>query len=61
MTEGISEAEFQKQFEKSLPEVYGTVLYKYEKMGFLEYENGFWRFTRTGIHVSNQILADFLE
>lgn len=61
MTEGICEEEFQKQFGRTLPEIYGTVLEKYKAMGFLEQENGSWRFTRAGIHVSNQILADFLE
>ncbi len=60
MTEGICEQEFQKQFGRLLPEIYGTILEKYENMGFLERKAGFWRFTRAGIHVSNQILADFL-
>lgn len=61
MTEGISEREFLRQFGRTLQDVYGSVLDKYEKMGLLESENGFWRFTREGIHVSNQVLADFLE
>ncbi len=34
MTEGICEQEFQKQFGRLLPEIYGTILEKYENMGF---------------------------
>ena len=61
MTEGVCESDFQKRFGKELMEVYGKVLKKYEKMGFLQSEKGKWCFSRPGIHVSNQILADFLE
>lgn len=61
MTEGICEKEFREQFGRPLTEIYGNILEKYKNMGFLEYRAGFWRFTRAGIHVSNQILADFLE
>jgi oxygen-independent coproporphyrinogen-3 oxidase len=61
MTEGIREEEFAVQFGLPLGQVYGNVLEKYEKTGFLEYQDGFWRFTRKGIHVSNPILAEFLE
>lgn len=60
MTEGVSEKEFQRQFQAPLSEIYGEVLDKYGKLGFLEHTDGFWRFTRAGIHVSNRILADFL-
>lgn len=61
MTEGISDEEFSEQFGCTLREIYGSVLTRYQKTGFLEYKDGFWRFTRKGIHVSNVILADFLE
>lgn len=60
MTEGVSEKCFQEQFQAPLCSVYGQVLDKYRKLGLLEYADGFWRFTRAGIHVSNRILADFL-
>lgn len=60
MMEGISGKDFTEQFGKDLLEVYGNVLKKYESMGFLENTEDNWRFTRKGIHVSNQILADFL-
>lgn len=61
MTEGIRESEFLEQFGSPLHEIYGTVLEKYRIMGFLEHTGDRWYFTRPGIHVSNQILADFLE
>lgn len=61
MTEGIREADFADQFGCSLEEIYGKVLEKYEKTGFLEHKYGFWRFTRKGIHVSNVILAEFIS
>ncbi len=61
MMEGISEADFQENFGVPLFKVYGKTLKKYKNMGLLENKNGFWRFTRRGIHVSNWILADFLQ
>jgi coproporphyrinogen III oxidase-like Fe-S oxidoreductase len=41
--------------------VYGDILLRYEKTGHLQHEGGRWRFTAAGIHVSNWILADFLD
>lgn len=61
MTKGIREKDFDICFGTPLGLIYGSVLEKYEKMGFLEHKDGYWRFTRKGIHVSNAILADFLE
>ena len=61
MTEGICEAEFEEMFGRKLPDRYKKILEKYEKSGFLESENGYTRFSRKGIHVSNQIIAEFLE
>lgn len=61
MTEGVSEEEFQLQFGVPMEQIYGEVLEKYENMGFLEKKGEFWRLTRKGIHVSNHILADFLQ
>ena len=61
MTEGISETDFQNQFGQTLDSVYGDVLKKYKEMGFLAHTGDRWYFTRRGIHVSNQILADFLQ
>lgn len=61
MTEGVEEREFLARFGISMEEIYGPVLNKYEHGGFLCHRDGFWKFTRKGIHVSNYILADFLE
>ncbi len=61
MTEGIREEEFKRQFGTDLKTVYGEVLEKYRGMGFLEKNGDFWRLSRKGIHVSNWILADFLQ
>lgn len=60
MTEGISYRRFEAEFGVSLDEVYGYVIEKYSRMGFLERQGDQLRFTRTGISVSNPILADFL-
>lgn len=61
MTKGVSGQKFEETFGKPFPEKYRMILEKYEKAGFLESENGWWCFSRKGIHVSNQILAEFLE
>lgn len=61
MTEGVREADFAEYFGQSLSKIYGKILHKYEQMGFLEQKDGWWRFTRRGIHVSNVILAEFIE
>lgn len=60
MTKGVSEAEFSKNFGKTMHSVYGPVLEKYSRMHLLQEENGRVFLTRTGISVSNVILADFL-
>ena len=61
MTEGVSEKKFRLRFGIPMAQIYGEVLEKYKNMGFLEKKEDFWRFTRKGIHVSNHILADFLQ
>lgn len=61
MTEGVSESKFEERFREKMTDVYGAVLRKYEKMGLLQKKGDFWSFTRKGIHVSNGVLADFLQ
>lgn len=61
MTAGIAEKDFHFLFGEDLENVYGDVLHRYEKTGHLIHENGMWKFSRKGIHVSNWILADFLQ
>lgn len=61
MTKGISEKEFERVFGRQLPDRYKHILEKYERTGFMERNHEWWCFSRKGIHVSNQILAEFLE
>lgn len=60
MKEGIKKADFKETFGVPVEEIYGDVIAKYERMGFLETEGGSVRLTRAGISVSNPILAEFL-
>lgn len=60
MTRGIEKAEFQNRFGRSVEEIYGEVLEKYESMGFLQEEDGRIFLSRKGIHVSNTVMAEFL-
>lgn len=60
MMEGISEAEFQKLFHRPPGEVYGHVLEKYLKSGFLWKKDGRIGLTREGISVSNVVMTEFL-
>lgn len=59
-TEGISEKEFFENFHQSVETVYGDVLKKYTELSLLKHENGRIFLSRQGIHVSNQIMAEFL-
>ncbi|MCR5404573.1 MAG: radical SAM family heme chaperone HemW [Butyrivibrio sp.] len=68
LTEGISTAEFERQFGKSVFEVYGPVIKKYESMGLLyQYvksttsgKERYLSLTERGLDVSNTVMADFL-
>ena len=57
---GVEDAEFVRRFGKSLDSVYGSILSKYMKTSHLIRKDGRTYFSRTGISVSNTILADFL-
>ena len=62
MMEGVSLEEFEKQFGKSMLEIYGNKLAKLEKQGLLEKkeDSGRYALTKTGIDVSNQVFVEFL-
>lgn len=62
MMEGVSLEEFEKQFGKSMQEIYGNKLTKLEKQGLLEQKGDLGRYalTKTGIDVSNQVFVEFL-
>lgn len=60
MAEGISEAEFLKNFGKDIFSVYGKSLEKYLNMKVMERKNG-RIFIKSGfLYVSNNILSDFV-
>lgn len=60
MTEGVSAGQFERSFGKKLDSVYGDVIEKYVRMGFMERSGDYVRFTLRGISVSNSILVDFM-
>ena len=62
MMEGVSVDEFEKQFGKSLQEVYGKQISKLEKQGLLRFNEEEHRYALTiqGIDVSNQVFVEFI-
>ena len=62
LVRGVSTEEFKRLFGRSIFDVYGNVISKYQKMGLLELygENVFLRLTDLGLDVSNTVMAEFL-
>ena len=60
LTEGISRADFQKEFGTSIDLVYGSVLRRLKSEGLIGAAGGRIFLTRHGIDVSNYVLAQFL-
>ena len=60
MTQGVSRSLFYHNFRITPEEVYGPVLRKYTDLGFLETTEDYIRLSRSGIHVSNVIMSEFL-
>ncbi|MCD8158307.1 MAG: radical SAM family heme chaperone HemW [Clostridiales bacterium] len=60
MTEGINLSEFRQNFGKDIFKIFGSVIEKYEKYGFLEHNKERLWLTEDGIDVSNTIFSDFL-
>ena len=60
LTEGISRAQFQKNFGTPIESIYGDVVYDLKQEGFMQEREGRLFLTGRGIDVSNQILAEFL-
>lgn len=60
MMKGVSIQGFYHAYHKTMQEVYGAVIDKWIKEGYLQQEGDYLRFTDQGIDVSNRILADFL-
>lgn len=61
MCRGVSEEDFRQRFKREVSEVYGGVIDKYSKLGFMQKKEGNISFTRAGISVSNTILTEFLR
>lgn len=59
-TQGVSEEEFYKRFNKTLDDVYRNVIEKYQKEEFLVRSKGRLYLTEKGMQISNIIMADFL-
>lgn len=59
MIKGVSKEEFEANFNKSIFEVYGKQIEKFEKLGVLCVSDRIF-LTDKGLDVSNMILADFL-
>lgn len=58
--QGVSEAEFLRRFGRTMEEVYGPVLKRYQELHMLQREGGRIFLTERGIDVSNAVMADFL-
>ena len=60
LVEGVSSSAFYSRFGVHPEDIYGDVIEKYKKMGFLEEKNGFLRLTRRAFPVSNSIMCEFV-
>lgn len=60
MIQGVSEKKFFELYGKQMEEVYGKVISKWIKEGFLQKKEDRVSLTDKGIDVSNVILAEFL-
>lgn len=60
LTEGVSKAEFQRQFGVSMEQIYGEVIRENTAKGLLIDEAGYVRLTREGMDLSNYVMAQFL-
>lgn len=61
LTEGVDVRKFFMLFGKDFEREYGVKLHRYVKGGLVEFVNGCYRFTRSGMFVSNYILSDILD
>lgn len=61
LMEGISISCFYSKFGLDMMDVYGNVISRYVKDGFLEIDGDRLKLTDKGIDVSNVILADYLQ
>ena len=57
---GVSAKDFARKFGKNLEEIYGKVIVKYIRTGFLQWKSDYLSLTDQGIDVSNHIFSEFL-
>lgn len=60
MTGGICKEEFAKRYGKTMESEFGDAIAKHKEDGLLREEDGWLRFTRRGLDLSNMVLCDFL-
>lgn len=59
-TSGVSEIDFVKRFSIDMHKIFGAVLEKQCREGYLLHDNAHYRFTEVGMNLSNVLLAEFL-
>lgn len=57
---GVSEAEFEKRFQRTIPEVYGAIPDRLIDQGLLVREEGRYFLTPEGINLSNYVMSEFI-
>ena len=60
LTEGVSKAEFHRQFGVSMEQIYGEVIQENIAQGLLADDAGYVCLTREGMDLSNYVMAQFL-
>lgn len=60
LTEGVSKAEFQRQFGVSMEQIYGKVIQENIAQSLLADDAGYVCLTREGMDLSNYVMAQFL-
>ena len=60
MNEGIGLSSFEKEFNKSVFELYGDIIKKHVSKGLLEIDKDNVRLTKKGRDLGNYVWADFL-
>jgi len=60
LVEGVSAGRFQQRFGRSLEQIYGPVLQRFQRLGLIEWDGERVRLTVQGRLVGNQVFAEFL-
>ena len=60
LMDGVSEAEFRHRFRTEIDSVYGEIIKRQCELGLLKREKGRIFLTKTGIDLSNAVMAEFL-